>query len=326
MNANVIYLQAAFWDKLRSDTSIAGLSCMINVYDAISEAELRTDISDETWDSDTYLTLLWKRHISGKSNIDLYECLDINTPINDEEDLYAIYMIDCSDSICDTSGASFGIKVINNNELLKNESPFSRTGVSLNKNTPYENRFGQFKDIMHHPCNAMILIDPYLLCKPYNIDNNLPYLLDVLLPTKKLKIQFQLSVYSRTDERGVKDNAQVVYEHFSNLIHALRKGLNYCLTLCVVNKSDDFHRRMIITNNILLEAPDGFAVFNDEGKSNKNARYDIVYPRLIGNCRQDMSEYLRWIQISKRNLFSSKNTTIGTKENRLFNIVPYCSK
>ena len=295
---------------------------MINIYNAISEADLRTDISDETWDSDPYLILLWKRYTSGQSNIDLYECIDINEPIDDEEDLCAIYMTDCSDSVCDTSEDSFGIKVINNNDLPKKELLFKGTGFSLDKNTLYENRFGQFKNIMHHPCNAMILIDPYLLCKPDHIDNNLPYLLDVLLPTKKLKIQFQLSVYSMTDERGVKDNAQVVYEHFSNVIRALRKGLNYCLTLCVVDRSSDFHRRMIITNNILFEAPDGFAVFDNKGNSNKNAKYDIVYPRLIGNGRQDMSEYLRWIHISKRNLFSQKNTTIGTKENRLFNIVP----
>ena len=47
MKTKVIYLQSSFWKQLQSDTSIAGLQCMMNVYEAVSDSNLRTDIEDD---------------------------------------------------------------------------------------------------------------------------------------------------------------------------------------------------------------------------------------------------------------------------------------
>jgi hypothetical protein len=79
---------------------------------------------------------------------------------------------------------------------------------------------------------------------------------------------------------------------------------------------------MIITNNVLLSAADGFDVFKDDGKANKNAKFDIVLPRLVGNSRQDMSNYLRWIKVAKdRSRRQSETQYWGSRENRLFDLV-----
>ena len=79
---------------------------------------------------------------------------------------------------------------------------------------------------------------------------------------------------------------------------------------------------MIITNNVLLSAADGFDVFKDDGKANKNAKFDIVMPRLVGNSRQDMSNYLRWIKVAKdRSKRQSDTQYWGSRENRLFYLV-----
>ena len=72
MKAKVIYLQSAFWKQLKADTSIAGLQCIMNVYGAITEANLRTDIEDEIWDNDPFLVLLWKRYLTSQSDIELF--------------------------------------------------------------------------------------------------------------------------------------------------------------------------------------------------------------------------------------------------------------
>lgn len=321
MKGDVIYLQASFWKKLRDDTSIAGLGCLLNVYQAISEAELRTDISDEDWNTDPYLILLWKRYLSGLSNIDLYESVEIDTPIEDTEDLCAIYLTDDSETSCYELGNKYGIKVINSIDLPKKEYLFKGDGFSLTRKTQYEDRFAQFKTTISHPCNAAILIDPYILCKPINIENNLPYLLDAILPSKRLSIPFHFTIYSMTDERGITNNIESVFNKVSGLFAAIRKDLKYCLTICAISRKGDFHRRMIITNNILFDAPDGFTVFNESGFADKNAKYDIVYPRLIRDNRQDLSEYYRWIQISYKNLHQNFNTVKGSLENRLFDIL-----
>ena len=321
MKGDVIYLQAAFWKKLRDDSSIAGLGCLLSIYQAMSEAELRTDISDDDWNTDPYLVLLWKRYLSGLSNIDLYENIEIDTPIEVTEDLCAIYLTDDGDSLCSELGIKYGIKVINNVDLPKKEYLFKGDGFSLSRKKQYEERFIQFKAKMFHPCNAAILIDPYILCKPINIENNLPYLLDAILPSKKLSIPFHFTIYSMTDERGITNNIEAVFDKVSGLFAAIRKDLKYCLTICAINRKGDFHRRMVITNNIMFDAPDGFTVFKESGIADKNAKYDVVYPRLIRDNRQDLSEYYRWIKIAKINLQLNYNTIWGSKTNRLFDLV-----
>ena len=49
MSARVIYMQAGFWKELRADDSIAGFQSLIKIFEAISEANLRTDIEDVDW-------------------------------------------------------------------------------------------------------------------------------------------------------------------------------------------------------------------------------------------------------------------------------------
>ncbi len=322
MSSRVIYLQASFWQQLRADTSIAGLQCLMNVYCAISESELLTDISDEVWDTDEFLILLWKRHLQGKSEIELYESLSMENLDSSTAVLSAIYLTVKNAEDCNRLGTHYGIAAFNCERALRDEHLFKGNGFLLKKNDFYENRFLQFENILKYPCNAMIMIDPYILLKAEDIDDNIPSLFDVLLPTKKLEMAYHLSIFSMVSENGDNAYGQNKYEKICNLIKALRKGLCFDLTIYAIGKAEDFHSRMIITNNALLQAPDGFNVFRKNGKANKNAKFDIVLPRLIGDARQDMSNYLRWIKVAKtRSQGHSMSMLWGTKENRLFDLV-----
>ena len=111
------------------------------------------------------------------------------------------------------------------------------------------------------------------------------------------------------------------YNRIQNLIAAVRKGLNFELTIYAIGAAEEFHRRMILTNNVLLMAEDGFEVFRGDGTSTKNARFSIVIPSLVGDNRLDLSEYLRWIRIVKdRSDGQSKTQFWGTRKNRLFEL------
>lgn len=322
MSSRVVYLQASFWQQLRADTSIAGLQCLMNVYCTISESELHTDISDEVWDTDEFLILLWKRHLQGKSEIELYESLTLDKPDSSIADLSAVYLTNKNAEDCNRLGTHYGIVAFNHEKTLRDEHVFKGNGFLLKKNDLYEDRFLQFENILKYPSNAMIMIDPYILLKAEDIDGNIPSLFDVLLPNKRLEMEYHLSVFSMVSENGDNAYGQTKYEKICNLIKALRKGLRFDLTIYAIGKAEDFHSRMIITNNALLQAPDGFNVFRKDGSANKNAKFDIVLPRLIGDARQDMSNYLRWIKVAKtRSQEHSKSMLWGTKENRLFDLV-----
>ncbi len=192
----VIYLQKGFWKNLQGDTSIAGLQCMMNVYEAIADANLRTDIEDDVWDTDPFLKLLWKRYLSNQSDIELFECFSIDKLEDNIEDLSAVYLIDGDTQTCDNLGKEYGIEVINNSELPRKEYLFKGDGFLLKKNKIYEDRYLQFESLIHYPCNSMILIDPYLLSNKDNIRTNLYYLFDAILPKKKLQVVFQLAIFS----------------------------------------------------------------------------------------------------------------------------------
>lgn len=324
MKAKVIYLQSAFWKQLKADTSIAGLQCMMNVYEAITEANLRTDIEDEVWDNDPFLVLLWKRYLTSQSDIELFEEITIDNLGENAEDLSAVYLINDSDTKCDSLGIQHGVVAINSVDMPRKEHLFKGDGFLLKKNaTRYEDRYLQFRSKLCYPCNAMILIDPYILTREQNIDNNLFSLLDALLPNRKLQWVFQIAIFSMIgDKNQDAANGESSYNRIKNLITALRKGLDFDLTLYAISHSEEFHSRMIITNNVLLSAADGFEVFKEDGKANKNAKFDIVMPRLVGDSRQDMSNYLRWIKVAKdRSKRQSDTQYWGSRENRLFDLV-----
>ena len=99
----------------------------------------------------------------------------------------------------------------------------------------------------------MILIDPYLLSNEQKIENNLFYLLDAILPNRKLQVVFQLAIYSMLGRDNTDaSNGEKYYNNIVNLIRATRKGLNFVLALYAIGKAEEFHRRMIITNNVFF--------------------------------------------------------------------------
>jgi len=324
MKAKVIYLQSGFWKQLQSDTSIAGLQCLMNVYEAISEANLRTDIEDDVWDSDPFLKILWKKYILSRSDVELYESLSIDKPENNSEDLSAVYLMNDSTTKCEDLGRQYGVVAINNIDMPRKEKLFKGDGFLLKKNSIYyEDRYLHFKSIINYPCNSMILIDPYLLSNKNNIKNNLYYLLDAILPHRKLQVEFQFAIFSMLGPKNTEySNIKNYYKDIEDIIKATRKGLNFALSLFAIGSAEEFHSRMIITNNVFFSADDGFEVFKDDGHASKNATFDIVLPRLVGDNRQDMSNYLRWIKIAKNRSCKQTETQFwGVRENRLYELV-----
>lgn len=324
MKTKVIYLQSGFWKQLQADTSIAGLQCLMNVYEAISLANLRTDIEDEVWDTDPFLKILWKKYLSSQSDVELFEKISIDKPEENIEDLTAIYLTDADTQTCHNLGENYGIEVINSTDLSHKEFLFKGDGFLLTKNKEcYKDRYLQFTSQIHYPCNSMILIDPYILTNKQNVERSLYYLLDAILPYKKQQVVFHLSIFSML---GAKNNDALNVKEYhtiiSDLIKNIREGLDFIMTLYAIGSAEEFHRRMIITNNVLFSADDGFEVFKDNGQASKNASFDIVLPRLLGDDRLDMSNYLRWIKIAKnRSHRQYEKHFYGTKENRLFGLI-----
>ena len=332
---SIAYMQAGFWDKLVSDMSREGIRTMLNVSDALGNSVVITDVPEEQIQKDTFLMVLikqgnYKRCDSNYINKKI-DGLNSSSSITD---LCATYMLNKSSSDCDVIENKYGIVVLCANTLSDKRYLFVGDGISLNKNNRYPKKYVTFQKQLQLPCNSLIVIDPYILAKQVvdqntgktlfpGLTNNLEPLLDSILP-QSLSINFHLSIISCLDNP---DNLKELHEKIRACLKHIRPNLHVELGLFYTGKGyrhniESFHSRHIITNSFIIDSEDGLDLFNDIGYIQKNnPTLSIVFPRLFGNSRQDMTKYDRWVKSVKRYIEEcSEKLHCGTKENRLFEL------
>lgn len=338
---SIIYFQGSFWNNVSSDTTREGIRTMLNLSDVLINSSVVTDASEDMIGKDVFLRILIRKGNYQRCAGD-YIARTLNNLNNSNIDnLSATYMLDMNSDKCVELENRYGIAVVCKELLPLRTFLFEGDGFTLDKNKRYESRYMTFKEKLNRPCNSLIVIDPYLLAKQEidgetksvtfpNIANNIESLLDAILP-QKLDIDFHLSVISYLEIKEGQKMEEIVkraYERLRKCLKRKRKELNVKLGFFYTDRSynykvESFHSRHIVSNNFMLDSEDGFDLFNDKGYITKNnPTVSIVYPRLFGNSRQDMTKYEKWIEsVKKFILDSSDNRFCGTKENRLFDLI-----
>lgn len=332
---SMIYMQTGFWEKLSSDTSREGIRSMLNVSDALSNSYVITDVSEERLHNDVFLMAMIKQGNYQRCDSNYInkkvEGLCSTTPI---EDLCATYMLDKKPFECDNVEKKYGVIVICASSMPNKRFLFDGDGFSLDKNKRYPSKYMSFKEQLQQPCNSMIVIDPYLL-KTKGVDklnntilfpgilNNLEPLLDAVLP-QKLEVDYHLTIISSLNNP---DDIKSAYEKVKKCLKRVRKDLNVKLGFAYTAigyhyETESFHSRHVITNNFCVDSEDGLDLFNEKGYITKNnPSVTIVFPRLFGNSRQDISKYESWIKSVKKHIEGCPEKEFyGTKENRLLEL------
>lgn len=317
---SIVYMQVGFWEKLASDTSREGIRTMLDVSDALGNSHVITDVPEEMIQKDTFLMVMIRQgnYQRCDSNYINKKVEGLN-PSSDSIDLCATYMLDKSAMLCDGYGAQYGVLAMSADGLWKKRHLFKGNGFNLEKNLVYQNGYKGFARQLQHPCNSMIVIDPYILTDKSNISNNLINLLDAMLPTQT-QVTFHILVVSilGDPEKNFFYNIKDIFDDIETGIEGIRPKLTFSLCLLSILKGGAFHRRLVLTNNAMADFADGINLFNGDKKSTKNTTVDIVYYNLIGNERQDLAKYNLWIKIVKEQLSKAPSICIyGIKENRL---------
>jgi len=336
-----IYFQTSFWEELKKDSTPEGFRTLLSVYDALLGSAVVTDVTEEYLNSEeNELLKKWYKHSISHNDVELcepkyfdsiFDGIDSSAPA---EQLSATYLLldkvkDKDDKRCDGYSNLYGICALSAKGLSKKKYLFKGDGFSLTKDTTHEKKYKEFENKLNHPCNSMIVIDPYLLTDKRNIESNLRNLLDTVLPLPehKFKPQFHLSIISILGNpgKGIKYDPQKIYDQIESIIKQLRPELNFSLGVLYIYKGGDFHRRLVLTNTWVADFADGTDLFDEKGIAKKNTTVDVVYPRLIGDDRQDLSKYEQWIRIAKEEYKkvgeNRKDDCKGFKENRLFDLV-----
>ena len=332
MKTRLIYLQSGFWNKVREDSSIEGLRTLLELYEMFSISNICSDMNIEEWKNDEFLMPLMKKYVGGGSiELEFDSKAEIENVLNSTEEnieeLSAVYMLNESKMKCDGYGIQKGILAITPDNLPHRKDLFKGQSFSVDKGGKYKSTYLSFKDKLEHFCNSMIIIDPYILTKPQLFDAGLFPLLDSILPQKLTNIPFHLSIFSQIGDKKNGDGKSI-YSKIKDYLSKIRPQLNVNLSIYRVGIGNGFHSRHIITNNVLIDSEDGFDLFDDKGKSTKNATITKIYPRFFCDDRGDMNKYLSWISITKKNALNSQSsesssyqTRWGEVDNRLFEMV-----
>lgn len=331
----IIYLQHSFWKELSSSDSLESLRTMLDISDVLCDSHVITDASEEDVQNDVFLMVFIKKGNYQRCN-ELYveqTINNLNAPDN-TENLCATYLLSKDSSKCHSIEKDYGVVALNAKTVSNRRYLFKGDGFSMDKRKRYLQRYLTFKEKLYHPCNSLIIIDPYLLIKREKdkddniiypgIANNLESLLDAILPYN-LKIDFHLTIISSL---GKTEEVKRVYEKIKKSIRRIRRDLNVKLGLFYTgtgyyHEIESFHSRHILSNTYAVDSEDGLDLFNENGYLTKNNPVvSIVFPRLFGNSRQDLEKYCRWLSSVKKYVETDVSERFyGSKENRLFELI-----
>ena len=331
----IVYLQSGFWESLSAENSRECKRTMLDVSDAMGDSCVITDATEEQILRDEFLKIIIKQKTYQRCNNDFVDKIinNLNLPCN-TENLCATYLLDKSVSECQNIEKKYGVLALNAKNATDRRYLFKGDGFSLDKAIRYNLRYLTFKEKLSQPCNSLIIIDPYLLIKREisgdgeiyypGISNNLESLLDTILP-QELEVDFNLTIISCLDKP---DEVKRVYEKIKKCLKRIRKGLSVKLGLFYTGKGyfhkiESFHSRHIISNTFAVDSEDGLDLFNNNGYITKNNPVvSIVFPRLFGDSRQDITKYCKWIASVKKYINNEVDKLYeGSKENRLFDLV-----
>lgn len=335
---SLFYLQSGFWEKLQSDTSRDGIRAQFEVSDALLfNSRVITDISPEAIESDDLLKVIFKQTNIQPCKAEYFEkkLSELKeTPDDADDDLMAIFMLNMKSCECDVIEEKYGVLALCADSLPKRRYLFTGDGFSMDNKHHYSQRYLTFQGQLNRPCNSMIIIDPYLLKERVEdktnktvsfpgIANNLESLLDALLP-HQLEIPFHLTIVSSLDDPH---DIKKVYEKTKKCVRRIRQKLDVKLGFVYTATGyshliESFHSRHVISNNFCVDSEEGLDLFNEKGFLTKNnPTVSIVFPKLLGNSRQDFTKYEKWINSVKNRIGDSKLMYPEMIENRLLKSV-----
>lgn len=322
MKKGRIYLQYGFWQALKKlDIGVFGPNAW-DLFCVLRASKVQAEIPIENFCSDDFLSILW--HESGGSCF--VENGQIDAILREDnlsvENLCSVFLLDKEEADCNKFSEQKGILCLNACMLLQRKHLVNGRKEAFAFKEKCS--FYDLKEFIYHPCNSLIIIDPYILKERKYINIHIKHLLSNILP-QTLNIPFHLSIFSGIGANNDAKVGEIFYNDIQNALHEIRPQIVFSLTLYQIPiLGAGWHDRFAITNNLMIEASAGFECFgrtNGEIIAQKDVHFDIYCPTLSRN--RDIDNY--FIQINRvyrestvENEYYHKR--FGAKENRLFKL------
>lgn len=211
--------------------------------------------------------------------------------VNDIEKLNSVYFSSRNKIVREELSKELGIIVLGKQDISKFEKLFRERTIAIPKN---DEQFKKWSDIdfpeYRNTANSLIIIDNYVL-KAKIQSESLLQLLDILLP-EKLNTMFHLSIYTYIESKEEVDD--IIME-----IKKLRQSdlLDIKIVVCRVGKNE-FHDRIIISNNMWIDCGSGFDLFT-RGQANKRTNIRFAFPFMMNPANRKSWENEAYIYLIK---------------------------
>lgn len=252
--------------------------------------------------------LLWKLYYTQEESCLHLKCIGekfihIDTIKDvDNPNLNAIYLTCKDDDMCESISRTYGISVLTSKNMYVDKLQFEDSGCAIAKG---EGTMDWAKILQGKckTCNALIIVDNYILSNVEDLDENLRGILQVILPDT-LSIPFHLSIFTS----DMKNRSKERLELLEKIVKNLRPNC-HCEISLFRNGTNLFHDRTIITNNLWIGCGAGFDLFK-KGKSDKMTVVNIVNPYLTDTMQWAMKAYSNLVK-TIRTVINNKNEYIN---------------
>lgn len=323
MKRGHIYIQHGFWKAVKDlGVSVFGPNAW-DLFCVLRTSILHAEIPIEIFGQDDLLSILW--HESGGSCYMDEGMTDyiINQNEDSIENLCSVYLLDKNKTACEKYAQSKGTLCLNSQMLA--EQSYLITGKKILFDFHERGGYNGLKTFFLHPCNSLLLIDPYILNERSYIKNHLRNLFDSILP-ESLDIQFQISIFSGIGKINDGQLGESFFNEVLNTLKDIRPNLIFSLTIYQIPiQGEGWHARYLLTNNLMIHATEGFdfwGLVHGEMKAKKAGKFEISCPWLEKN--NDIREYSIWINKAAKEATMGNgyhHERWGSKENRLFDLI-----
>lgn len=183
-----------------------------------------------------------------------------------------------------------GILLLGKSDIAKYDSLYSIRNINLSVS---DNKYRDWSE-MDFPesiriSNSLIIVDNYILEDTKKFEKNIYALLDVVLPFYTF-VDYHISLFVEPKKYSESD-MQLRYDKIVTKIQEIRPNLHFNLE--IIDASNKFHDRKLITNNIYIRCGEGFDIFPIK----KSTDVDIAFPFLDNSrFKSDNESYYTLIE------------------------------
>lgn len=207
--------------------------------------------------------------------------------ISEHNRFFSVFLTDLNKRTREEISSKLGILTLGKSDIFHFEELFEEYTTPIPKT-----KYLQWNDIpfnnLSKNSNSMIIADNFILDDTKLINKNFKALLETLLPDSS-EIEYHLTIFAKltgTKHSQTEKDAELRYAKALEVITEICKNKGNLICRLTIFDTDDFHDRIIVTNNVWIDCGAGFDLINSSGLSSKRTNIRIAFP-FISSGKQD---------------------------------------